>query len=323
MSWWRRVALDEAGRLRVAIRLVLHSVVVLIGYGLGWLWMRATSGPWAFVTGVMVQTSWLVLSTWGFARWVDKRAPSELGFRRDHALRDGLAGALLGLVLIVSVACVEGSFSWASYVRIAMTREGQLAMVRAVILFVLVAIAEETWFRGYQLTNISEACARWGRARADGVALMLSSLFFGCAHILNPHATVLSTTNIVVGGVLLGVTFARTRRLAFPIGLHLTWNLTQALLDMPVSGQVLVNDVIVRREELGDDVWTGGAFGPEAGLLGLAVMVLGTLAGALYARTVEGPLGREVDMRSASCERLGDDDQVDDRPHLGGDSAAP
>ena len=222
MSWWRRLALDESGRLRVAIRLVLHTLVVLIGYALGWLWMRVTPGAWSLVTGVMIQTTWLVLSTWGFSRWVDKRPPSELGFRRDHLLRDGVAGALLGFVLIASVAVIEGSFSWASYVRVAMTTEGQFAIARAVVLFVCVAIAEETWFRGYQLKNIAEACAKWGAVRANAIALLLSSAFFGCAHILNPHATVLSTTNIVVGGVLLGITFARTRRLAFPIGLHLT-----------------------------------------------------------------------------------------------------
>ena len=323
MSWWRRLALDESGRLRVAIRLVLHTLVVLVGQGLGWLWMRVTPGAWSFLTGVMIQTTWLVLSTLAFARWVDKRPRTELGFRRDHMFRDGVAGSLLGVVLIAFIALIEGSFSWSSYVRVALTTEGQLAITRAVLLFVCVAISEETWFRGYQLTNIAEACAKWGPSRANAFALLLSSVFFGCAHILNPHATVISTTNIVVGGVLLGITFARTRRLAFPIGLHLTWNLTQALLDMPVSGQLLVDDVIVRRDELGDDLWTGGAFGPEAGLLGLAVMMIGAVVGALYARMVEGPLGREVDTGSASCERPMDDDQVDDRPHVGGDSAAP
>ena len=322
MSWWRRLALDDAGRLRVAIRLVLHTLVVLVGYVLGWLWMRVTPGGWSFVSGVMIQTMWVVLSTWAFARWVDKRPPSAMGFRLEHLLRDGLAGALLGVVLIASISLVEGSLAWASYARVAMTHEGSLAIVRAVLLFLCVAIAEETWFRGYQLTNIAEACAKWGPMRANALALLLSSVFFGCAHILNPHATALSTTNIVVGGLLLGVAFARTRRLAFPVGLHLTWNLTQALLDMPVSGQVLINDVIVQRNELGEDVWTGGAFGPEAGLLGLLVMISGAAISALYARVVEGPLGRKVDIESPPCERPMHDDQVDDRPHLGGDSAA-
>lgn len=320
---WRRLLLDDEGRLRVALRLVGHALVVLLGYLLGWLWMWASPGPWSFVTGVMMQTMWVVLATWAFARLVDKRPPATLGFRRTHALRDGIAGAALGFVLIGSIGVVEGRLAWAAYESVVLNAAGAMALLRAVILFVCVAISEETWFRGYQLSNLADACAAWGPQRARLFALLLSSFFFGCAHILNPHATVLSTTNIIVGGLLLGVTFARTRRLAFPIGLHFSWNLMQSLLDMPVSGQTLIDDVLVRRQERGDDLWTGGAFGPEAGLLGLLTMVVGALLGLGYARVVEGPIRSEVDTKQASCEPRADDERALDRPNLGGDSTAP
>jgi hypothetical protein len=92
---------------------------------------------------------------------------------------------------------------------------------------------------------------------------------------------------------------------------------------MPVSGQTLIDDVLVRRQERGDDLWTGGAFGPEAGLLGLLTMVVGALLGLGYARVVEGPIRSEVDTKQASCEPRADDERALDRPNLGGDSTAP
>ena len=315
----RRWLRDEEGRLRVALRLTVHTLVVLVGYALGWLWMWATGGGWSLATGVAIQATWVVLATWLFSRKLDRRTPASRGFRGEHALRDGLAGALLGVALIGTAALVEGLLGWATYEPVALTPEAALAIARAAVIFVCVAVAEESWFRGYQLSNIAEASARWGPLRAKVVALFVSSFFFGCAHILNPHATLLSTTNIIVGGLLLGITFAQTRRLAFPIGLHFTWNLMQALLDMPVSGQELVSDLLVRRTERGDDVWTGGAFGPEAGLLGLLLMLVGTLGGGLYAQRVERPVRREVDTEAPLCDPPRDDLLVDDRSNLGRD----
>lgn len=153
-AFLRRVFIDEEARLRVGWRLVLHTLVMLLGYAIGWAWMWATPGPWSFVTGVMVQTMWVVLATWLFARKVDRRTPASRGFESKHMLVDSLAGAALGCVLIGSVGLIEGRLHWASYVPVVLSREGVLSLVRAVLLFVCVAISEETWFRGYQLTNI-------------------------------------------------------------------------------------------------------------------------------------------------------------------------
>jgi hypothetical protein len=60
---------------------------------------------------------------------------------------------------------------------------------------------------------------------------------------------------------------------------------------MPVSGQVLYDDLFLAREEQGEDWLTGGPFGPEGGVVGLAAMVIGTIA--LGAFAAQG--GRELD----------------------------
>ena len=53
------------------------------------------------------------------------------------------------------------------------------------------------------------------------------SALFGLAHIRNPHATILSTANVLLAGVWLSFAYLKTRSLWLPFGLHLSWNFAQ------------------------------------------------------------------------------------------------
>jgi hypothetical protein len=61
--------------------------------------------------------------------------------------------------------------------------------------------------------------------------------------------------------------------------LHLTWNLVQGnVYGFPVSGKTPFATTVIAIEQGGPDVWTGGAFGPEGGLLGILATVIGMFA---------------------------------------------
>ena len=65
--------------------------------------------------------------------------------------------------------------------------------------------------------------------------------------------------------------FVRTGRIWMPIGLHAAWNFTQgSIFGFPVSGATDWSEGLVRQAEVGSDLITGGAFGPEGGLVGIA-----------------------------------------------------
>jgi membrane protease YdiL (CAAX protease family) len=67
--------------------------------------------------------------------------------------------------------------------------------------------------------------------------------------------------------------YIRTRQLWLPIGLHAGWNIFQRSLGFPVSGYELSGLLDINVS--GPKLWTGGAFGPEAGLIILPICALG------------------------------------------------
>jgi hypothetical protein len=145
----------------------------------------------------------------------------------------------------------------------------------SVLGFLAVGVNEEFTFRGYQIRNLAEGVTcRWIAPRwAVLIALVFSSAFFGLAHAANPNATLVSTLNIVMGGLVLSLPYVLTGELAIPIGLHITWNLFQGTMyGFPVSGSS--SKGLIRVVQSGPEYWTGGAFGPEAGLLAILFLLI-------------------------------------------------
>lgn len=301
-AWLRWCVFDaERGRPRVLVRLSLHALAVLLGYAASALFVWLAAGAsWARALGIGFQTAAVIGATWAAARWLDRRDPrSLLGAFDRRAAFELVLGTLLGAGLIIAVAGAELVLGGARYEPIAPTSGAVLRALAACLFFVAVAIDEELWFRAYQLTNLAESLSGWLGERASRAgALALTALSFGLAHALNPNAGLLSTANIAFGGVLLGVSYAITSRLWIALGLHFAWNTAQCFLDMPVSGQTLYDGLWFERVETGEDVVTGGAFGPEGGWLGLGAMAAGTLLCAMHAALVS----RRHDAQAPSAE---------------------
>ena len=147
------------------------------------------------------------------------------------------------------------------------------------MLYIVVAVAEELLTRGNQIINLTEGMAPLGYVPAVLIAWIVSSAIFGLLHLFNPHSTWVSTMNLTLMGFMFGLGFVLTGELALPIGLHLTWNLVQGnFFGFPVSGKMQHGTTLVSVQQQGPVLWTGGLFGPEAGLLGILATVAGMVA---------------------------------------------
>jgi CAAX protease family protein len=75
-----------------------------------------------------------------------------------------------------------------------------------VVVVVGIAGWEEIVFRGYLIKNLAEGLysntigARW----ATVIAILIPSVLFGLAHVSNANATMLSTVNTMIFGVVFG-----------------------------------------------------------------------------------------------------------------------
>ena len=238
------------------------------------------------------------LSVWLAGRLLDRRPFADFGFHLNGGWwLDLCFGMSLGALLMTAIFFVELALGWVS---VAATLESvepgvpfALAILIPIATFLCVGIYEEMLSRGYQLRNIAEGLnyPALGPRTAVVAAWVLTSAVFGLLHALNPGASLVSTVNIAFAGILLGGGYILTGELAIPIGLHITWNFFQgSVYGFPVSGTQTLGATFVSVRQGGPDVWTGGVFGPEAGLVGIGAMALGSALIALWVRLRTGEL---------------------------------
>lgn len=218
------------------------------------------------------------------ARWLDRRPWRDYGFHFNADWwRDLGFGLFLGATLISMVFGIEYLLGWASVSGTLENGQPQSPfwqlLVSALSAYVLVGVSEELFSRGYQIQNLAEGLnlPRVGSKAAVLSAYLLMALFFGLLHGDNPNATLLSTLNLSLAGLFLGLGFILTGELAIPIGLHITWNFFMGhVFGFPVSGADQ-NLSLLATQQSGPEIFTGGAFGPEGGLIGVMAMLLGML----------------------------------------------
>ncbi len=247
----------------------------------------------SFAAASLVAT---VASVWLAGRLFDRRPFSGFGLRLDRVWwLDLCFGLALGALLMTAIFSVELAAGWITVTgAFEVAGEGRpfaLAILFPLVAFVCVGFYEELLSRGYQLQNMAEGLnfPSLGPKKAILLAWVLSSAVFGLLHLANPGASLISTLNITFAGLLLGTGYVLTGRLAIPIGLHITWNFFQGnVFGFPVSGLKPTSATFVSIEQGGPSLFTGGAFGPEAGLLDPIATLVGSLLIWLWVRARSG-----------------------------------
>ncbi len=272
-----RFFLGVDGRVRPIFRALVFALgAIFVDYEISRATFRFTQGStfWAqlFWGSLALAIGFLLLS-WIFLRLADGKGFSALGLTLRRGWGRELAlGLCLGATLQVLVA---GIFLATRTVHYSMRAGYGLhfwhRVAANVALFALAATVEELAFRGYGFQKLIEAVGAPG-------ALLLTSLIFGFLHFTNPHATIFSTVNTVLAGIILAIPYIRTRSMWMQIGLHWSWNLTMAtLVSLPVSG-IDFGPHFFSTESTGPGWLTGGIYGPEGG----AAVTIVTLAGIAW-----------------------------------------
>lgn len=222
----------------------------------------------------------IVVLTALWMAWVDRRPPETLGFdRRGPWVRELLLGVGIGIAMPALMLLISYFAGWSRFDSTPLRLPAPsptIFMLECLVLMAGIAVTEETMFRGYVLPTL-------GVGYGPVAGLLLSSFGFGAMHIMNPGASFGAFLGTSAAGLILGYAYIITRRLWLPIGFHFAWNLALGpIFGFPVSG--LTTGGLVHQFFVGPSAWTGGEFGPEAGLLVLTAIIVSALILLAYDR---------------------------------------
>ncbi len=213
----------------------------------------------------------ILLFTFGAATWIvgvralGLDAAALRWSTRLPRLRGFGIGVALG-ILPAAVAMTMGVFAaGAGWTHDGGSLAGWVSQAwKTVLILAPAALAEEIMFRGLPMVVAARVLGR-------GRAIVLLSVLFAMAHVTNPNVTSAAIFNIVLAGIFLSLGFFSAGGIWTAFGAHLGWNATLATLAAPVSG--LPFDIPYIDYHMGGPAWlTGGAFGPEGGLLATGVL---------------------------------------------------
>jgi membrane protease YdiL (CAAX protease family) len=279
------ISSDEP-RLRAGWRLLLQTlfmiiIAVILQSILGIFYTPGKNGNLDFFISQVVELVTITGSIYIARRFLDKRSFVSLGLQvNKQAFIDVLIGIAITSVMMGSIYVAEVAAGWLTFDSFAWESDSIPTVMTGVltflVVFVFVGWNEELLSRGYHLQTLASGLnVFWG--------MVISSSLFGLAHLGNPNATWVSAAGIFFAGVFLAYGFLRTGQLWLSIGLHIGWNFFEGVVfGFPVSGLDIYH--LIRLQIQGPVIWTGGAFGPEAGLIVLPALGIGAVLIYLYTR---------------------------------------
>jgi membrane protease YdiL (CAAX protease family) len=282
-------------RLRAGWRLAIQTVMLIVfsfcaGIPISLLALIPgidLSGGWFLALNQAVEVIAITASVFLARRFIDKRSISSLGLKFDRwTALDIVAGVLITFFMMGFIYLIQWGLGWLTFDGFAWETDSLLTVLGGTLgmfaVFIVVGWNEELLSRGYHLQTIASGLNLfWG--------VVLSSTVFGVLHLGNPNATWISAAGIFFAGLFLAYGYITTRQLWLSIGLHLGWNFFEGVVfGFPVSGLDIYR--LIRITVHGPELWTGGPFGPEAGLVVLPGLLLGAALIYVYTRFVRNSI---------------------------------
>lgn len=203
-----------------------------------------------------------------YCRFAEGRSLFSMGFVRKDAWIHYLKGIAVGFVFFSTVyltLIATGSVTFDG-----LNSKASLAMLLLFFFgFVIQGAQEEILTRGYFMMSLS--------TRLPAIAaILISSFTFSVLHLFNSGFGLLAFVNLVLYGVFLAVYMLKTGNIWGVCAIHSVWNFSQGnLYGMPVSGMNILETSLFSSSLVEGKEWlSGGAFGPEGGVITSVVSIL-------------------------------------------------
>ncbi|MDP8981362.1 MAG: CPBP family intramembrane metalloprotease [Acidobacteriota bacterium] len=241
------------------LRVGIFILFALLGYFIFPVVMFAVGGS-PFIVAALSTFASAAIANAVVLRIYERGQLADIGLGWTSASRRNLAFGLLGGIgggLAVTLLPIIGRVADLDHNPGASVQWPSLAFISVVLLFG--AVGEEMLFRGYAFQILVRGLGAWATILPFGV-------LFAVAHSPNLNFGRLAFLNTMLWGILFGYAFLRSGDLWLPIGLHFGWNWVLPLLGVNLSGFTMVTTGYTLHWRA-DVLWSGGEYGPEAGLL--------------------------------------------------------
>jgi len=200
--------------------------------------------------------------------WIYREmALPDAGLRTDRAgAIDFLAGTAAGILAVAVILVPALGLHLAKYTAVSGSAHGGLKTFAFVTVLIFCGAAgEEMLFHGWAFQSLMQGLGPFAAIFPVGV-------IFGLLHMGNPDATWLSTANTVGFGLLFGYAVYQTSALWLPVGMHFGWNIAMPFFGVKLSG-ITMSVTGYEMTWNASPTWSGGAYGPEGGLLTSFVLI--------------------------------------------------
>ena len=214
----------------------------------------------------------LIVTVIVYCRCFEKRSLSSMGLGKRRAVSEYFFGILIGAIMFLAVAGLGyyiGAFNYGGFTKVSLP-----IILIYFIGFVIQGMSEEILIHGYYMTSVC-------RTASPLYALLSSSLMFALLHWSNSGMNIISFINLFLFGTVMGIYVLRRGNIWGVCAIHSVWNFMQGnVFGLSVSGMSKMSSVFSFSSKEGVDTITGGAFGPEGGLL--VTLVLFLALGAVF-----------------------------------------
>lgn len=220
----------------------------------------------------------VILLIFLWVRFVEKRNFSSLGFDRNNFILKYITGFIIGIIMMSATVALLYLFGLITVDNNASQVIGGFALSSILLVipaWMIQSAMEEIIARGWLLNVL-------GARYTPIIGLIISSVFFGLVHLENPGISFIAILNIILVGLFFGLCVIKTNNLWVVCGIHASWNFSQGnIFGFKVSGSRSVAGSIFNLNLRGNELMSGGDFGPEAGLCATIVLIICTIIIAL------------------------------------------
>ena len=248
--------------------------------------VNPTSSDSPLITSMFLVFSFLpiFLFVWGWLVVFERRMFWTTGMERNGIFKKYSRGALVGVVMITIPVVLLALFGLLKFESDPKTWEGWAALPGVLILLVgwiVQGAAEETLTRGFLLPI-------FGIRFNPLMGVLISSGLFASLHLFNANLNFIAMINLFLFGVFASIYAMQEGSLWGVFAIHSVWNWAQGnLFGLEVSGSQFGATSLLNLKEIGPDIFTGGAFGPEGGIAVTLVLIAG--CGFIYYLATQKP----------------------------------